>query len=112
MATNVLIFASPPGSTLLVAGQNVITSFSVADYSSIRVYAFVRPTTPQVTLYLVNPDIYDHVGTDPVAGALDTIVLDALQGQTSWYPLPGLNLSILAYTSGPGGIDLFVYGQR
>lgn len=30
--------------------------------------------------------------------------------KTAWYSLPGLNLSIEAFTSGPGGIDLFVYG--
>jgi hypothetical protein len=112
MATTSLIFSSPLGSTPLAAGRNQIASIAVGEYASIRLYAFVRPSTPQVTLYLINPDLYDHVGTDPVAGALDTIVMDALQGQSRWYPLPGLNLSIQAFTSGAGGIDLYVYGQK
>ncbi len=112
MATNSLIFSSPAGSTPLVAGRNKIATFTVGNFSSIRVYAFVRPNTPQVTLYLINPDLHDHVGTNPDAGALDKIVLNALQGHSAWYPLPGLKLSIEAFTTGPGGIDLFVYGEQ
>jgi hypothetical protein len=96
----------------LVAGRNQIATFPVGDFSSIRFYAFVRPNTPEVTLYLINPDLHDHVGTDPEAGSLDKIVLSTLQGHSGWYPLPGLNLSIEAFTSGPGGIDLFVYGEQ
>lgn len=107
-----LIFSSTAGSTPLVAGRNQIATFGVGNFSSIRVYAFVRPDTPQVTLYLINPDLHDHVGTDPEAGALDKTVLNPLQGHSAWYPLPGLNLSIEAFTSGPGGIDLFVYGEK
>ena len=112
MATNSLIFSSPAGSTALVAGRNEIATFSVKTFASIRVYAFVRPNTPDVTLYLINPDLHDHVGTDPDAGALDKTVLKALQGYSAWYPLPGLKLSIEAFTLGSGGIDLFVYGQK
>ena len=112
MATNSLIFSSPAGSTPLVAGRNEIATFRVGNFSSIRVYAFVRPNTPEVTLYLINPELHDHVGTDPDAGALDKIVLNALQGHSAWYPLPGLKLSIEAFTSGPGGIDVFVYGEK
>jgi hypothetical protein len=56
MANNSLIFSSPAGSTLLVGGRNQIATFPVGNLSSIRVYAFVRPNTPQVTLYLINPD--------------------------------------------------------
>lgn len=112
MATTSLIFSSPSGSTLLVSGRNQIAVFPVGAFSSIRLYAFVRPSTPQVNLYLINPDLHDGVGTDPDAGALDLIVLNALQGKTAWYPLPGLKIAIEAFTSGPGGIDLFVYGQK
>jgi hypothetical protein len=112
MATHSLIFSSPAGSTALVAGRNQIATFPVHSFSSIRVYAFVRPSTPQVTLYLINPELHDHVGTDPDAGALDKTVLNALEGHSAWYPLPGLKLSIEVSTSGPGGIDLFVYGER
>jgi hypothetical protein len=108
---NSLIFSSPPGSTILVSGRNKISTLAVSKYSSIRLYAFVRPNSQQVTLYLINPDLRDHVGTDPVPGALDTISIAPLHGHTSWYPLPGLNLSIEAFTSGPGGLDLFVYGE-
>ena len=42
----------------------------------------------------------------------DSIAFNALQGRTAWYPLPGLNLLIEASTSGPGGVDLFVYGEQ
>ena len=112
MATVSLIFSSPPGSTPLVPGRNQIGTIPVRNFSSIRVYAFVRPVTPQVTLYLINPQLHDHVGTDPDAGALDKIVLNALEGRSAWYPLPGLELSMEAFTSGPGGIDLFVYGEQ
>jgi hypothetical protein len=112
MATNSLIFSSGAGSTPLVAGRNEIATLRVGTFSSIRVYAFVRPNTPEVTLYLINPDLHDHVGTDPDAGALDKTVLNALQGHSAWYPLPGLKLSIEAFTSGAGGIDLFVYGEK
>ncbi len=111
MATTSLIFSSSAGSTPLVAGQNRIATFAVAKFSSIRLYAFVRPQTPQVTLYLINPDLHDHVGTDPDAGALDKIVLSAFQGHSAWYPLPGIKISIEAFTTGAGGIDLFVYGR-
>jgi hypothetical protein len=107
-----VLFSSPAGSTALVSGRNQITTFSVAAFSSIRIYAFVRPSTPQVTLYLINPDLHDHVGTDPEAGALDKFVLNALEGRTGWYPLPGLKLSIEAFTLGTGGIDLVVYGVK
>jgi hypothetical protein len=96
----------------LVAGRNQIATFSVASFSSIRIYAFVRPNTPQLTLYLINPELHDQVGTDPEAGALDKIVLNALEGRTAWYPLPGLKLSIEAFAGGPGGIDLFIYGEE
>jgi hypothetical protein len=112
MATNSLIFSSSAGSTPLVAGRNQIATIPVGTYSSIRLYAFVRPATPQLTLYLINPDLHDHVGTNPDAGALDKIVLNALQGRSAWYPLPGLKLSIEVFTTGPGGIDLFVYGEQ
>ena len=112
MATTSLIFSSPAGSTLLVAGRNQIATFSVGTFASIRIYAFVRSPTPPVTLYLINPDLHDHVGTDPEPGALDKFVLNAQQGRSAWYPLPGLKLSIEAFTSGPGGIDLFIYGQK
>jgi hypothetical protein len=112
VATNSLIFSSPAGSTALAAGRNQIATFPVGAFSSIRIYAFVRPNTPQVTVYLINPNLHDHVGTDPEAGALDKIVLNPLQGHSAWYPLPGLNISIEAFTSGPGGIDLFVYGEQ
>jgi hypothetical protein len=112
MATTSLIFSSPAGSTRLVAGRNQIATIPVGNFSSIRVYAFVRPTTPQVNLYLINPELHDHVGTDPDAGALDKIVLNALQRRSAWHPLPGLKLSIEAFTTGPGGIDLFVYGAQ
>src|SRR6266568_7831493 len=104
MANNSLIFSSPAGSTRLVGGRNQIATFPVGSFSSIRVYAFVRPNTPQVTLYLINPELHDHVGTDTEAGALDKTVLNALDGHSAWYPLPGLKLSIEAFTSGPGGI--------
>jgi hypothetical protein len=110
MATS-LIFSSPAGSTLLVAGRNQIGKFSVVNFSAVRVYAFLRPSTPKATVYLINPDLHDHVGTNPDAGALDSFALDAMQGKTGWYPVPGLNLSIEVFTTGPGGIDLFVYGQ-
>ena len=96
----------------IVAGRNQIAVFSVAGFSSIRIYAFVRPSTPQVTLFLINPDLHDHVGTDPHAGALDSFILKALEGKTAWYALPGLKLSSEVFTSGPGGIDLFVYGLK
>ena len=109
MATTSLIFSSSP---LLVAGRNQIAVFPVASFSSIRLYAFVRPTSAQVSLYLINPDLHDRVGTDPDAGALDLIVLNALEGKSTWYPLPGLRLAIEVFTAGPGGIDLFVYGQK
>jgi len=112
MATNSLIFHSGAGSTPLVAGRNKIATFPVGEFSSIRVYAFVRPQTPQVSLYLINPELHDHVGSDPRAGALDKIVLNALEGHSAWYPLPGLKLSIEAFTTGPGGIDLFIYGEQ
>ncbi len=112
MTTNALIFSSQAGSTLLVAGRNQIATIPVDKFASIRVYAFIRPATPQVTLYLINPELHDHVGTDPEAGALDRIVLNALEGHSAWYPLPGLKLSIEAFTTGPGGIDLFVYGRQ
>lgn len=112
MATNTLIFSSPAGSTPLVAGRNQIATFSVGNFASIRLYAFVRPATPALNLYLINPELHDHVGTDPDAGALDKIQLNALQGHTAWYPLPGLKLSIEVTTSGPGGIDLFIYGEK
>ena len=55
MANNSLTFSSPAGSTPLVGGRNQIATFPVGNLSSIRVYAFVRPNTPQVTLYLINP---------------------------------------------------------
>ena len=109
MATS-LVFSSPAGSTQLVAGRNQIATFAVGSFSAIRLYAFVRPNTPQLTLYLINPDLHDHVGTDADAGALDSIVLKPLQGRSAWYPLPGMRLSIEVFTTGPGGIDLFVYG--
>jgi hypothetical protein len=112
VATNSLIFSSPPGATPLVSGRNRIATIPVDHLSSIRVYAFVRPATPEVTLYLINPDLHDHTGTDPDAGALDRIVLKAFQGHSAWYPLPGLKLSIEAFTTGPGGIDLFIYGTK
>jgi hypothetical protein len=112
VATVSLIFSSPAGSTPLAAGRNHIATFPVGDFSSIRIYAFVRIDTPQVTLYLINPDLHDHVGTDPEAGSLDRITLDAVQGHSAWYPLPGLNISIEAFTTGSGGIDLFVYGEN
>jgi hypothetical protein len=112
MASNSLIFSSPAGSTPLVAGRNQIATIPVGTFSSIRVFSFVRPSTPQVTLYLINPELHDHVGTGPDAGALDKIVLNALEGRSAWYPLPGLQLSIEAFTTGPGGIDLFIYGQQ
>jgi hypothetical protein len=112
MATTSLVFSSPAGSTPLVSGRNQIGVFSVGGFSSIRIYAFVRPSTPEVTLFLINPDLHDHVGTDPNAGALDSFVLNALEGKTAWYPVPGLKLSIEVFTSGPGGIDLFVYGLK
>ena len=70
MATNSLIFSSPAGTTALAAGRNQIATFPVGAFSSIRIYAFVRPNTPQVTVYLINPNLHDHVGTDPEAGAL------------------------------------------
>ena len=108
---SVLLFASSAGSTRLVAGRNQITTFSVKEFSSIRIYAFVRPQTPQLTVYLINPDLHDHVGTDPVAGALDSFVLNTLEGKSAWYPVPGINLSIEVFTTGTGGIDLFVYGR-
>jgi hypothetical protein len=107
-----LIFSSPAGSTALVPGRNKVTVFSVAEFSSIRIYAFVRPSTPQLTVYLINPDLHDHVGTDPAAGALDSFVLNALQGKTGWYPLPGLKISIEVFASGAGGVDLAVYGLK
>jgi hypothetical protein len=114
VATTSLIFSSPEASIALVAGRNQIAAFPVGNFSSIRVYAFVRPTTPQVTLYLINSDFsfHDQTGTNPDAGALDRVVLSALQGYSAWYSLPGLNLSIEAFTNGPGGIDLFVYGEN
>jgi hypothetical protein len=112
MAATSLLFSSPAGSTALISGRNQIAVLSVGAFSSVRIYAFVRPSTPQVTLYLINPDLHDHVGTDPEAGALDSFVLNALQGKSAWYPLPGLRLSIEAFTSGPGGIDLFLYGLK
>jgi hypothetical protein len=79
-----LIFSSPAGSTALVPDRNKVAIFSVAEFSSVRIYAFVRPSTPQLTVYLINPDLHDHVGTDPAAGALDSFVLNALQGKTGW----------------------------
>jgi len=111
MAASSLIFSSPAGSTLLVAGRNQVATISVEKFASVRIYAFVRPSTPQVTLYLINPELHDGVGTDPEAGALDKIILNALEGRSAWYPLPGLKVSIEAFTTGPGGIDLFVYGR-
>jgi hypothetical protein len=65
-----------------------------------------------LTLYLINPDLHDHLGTDPEAGALDKFVLNALEGKTGSYPAPGINLSIEVFTSGAGGIDLIVYGRK
>ena len=112
MATTSLIFSSPAGSTPLISGRNQVAVISVGSFSSIRIYAFVRPSTPKVTVYLINPDLEGHVGTDPDAGALDSFALNALEGKTAWYPLPGLKLSIEAFTSGPGGIDVFVYGLK
>jgi hypothetical protein len=111
MSNTVVVFSSSAGSTLLVAGRNQIATFSVVGFSSIRIYAFVRPSTPQLTLYLINPDLHDHVGTNPEAGALDKFVLNALEGKSGWYPTPGINLSLEVFTSGPGGIDLIVYGR-
>ena len=52
------------------------------------------------------------MGTDPDAGALDSFVLNALEGKTVWYPLPGLRLAIEVFTLGAGAIDLFVYGLK
>jgi len=112
MSNTVVVFSSPAGSTPLVSGRNQVATFSVVGFSSIRIYAFVRPSTPQLTLYLINPDLHDHVGTDPEAGALDKFVLNALEGKTGWYPAPGINLSIEVFTSGAGGIDLIVYGRK
>jgi hypothetical protein len=54
MATHSLIFSSPAGSTALVAGRNQIATFPVGSFSLSRVYAFIRPSTPQVTLCLIN----------------------------------------------------------
>jgi len=106
------LFASPAGSTPLPDGQHQIASFGVGDYSSIRVYAYVREGMPAVILYLINPDLHDNVGDDPPeAGVLDKIDLGAGEGHSNWYPLPGLNLAIEAHTSGDGSIDLFVYGE-
>ena len=111
MSTTSVLFSSPAGSTILVTGRNKLATFSVKDLSSIRIYASVRPQTPKLTVFLINPDLHDHVGTDPNAGALDSIVLNTLESKSLWYPLPGLNLSIEVFTTGPGGIDLFVYGR-
>jgi hypothetical protein len=111
MATTSLIFSSPRGSTLLEPGRNKIATIDVGDFSSIRLYAFCRPQTPPVSLYLYNPELHDQVGTDPLAGALDKIILSAIQGYSAWYPLPGLKLTIEAFTIGSGGIDLYIYGQ-
>jgi hypothetical protein len=112
MSTTSVLFSSSDGSSELVAGRNKIATFSVKDFSSIRIYAFVRPQTPELTVYLINPDLHDHVGTDPVAGALDSFVLNELEGKSAWYPLPGMNLSIEVFATGVGGIDLFVYGRK
>ena len=112
MSTTSILFSSSAGSTALVTGRNKVATFSVKDFSSIRIYAFVRPQTPQLTVYLINPDLHDHVGTDPDAGALDSFVLKALEGKSAWYPLPGINLSIEVFATGAGGVDLFVYGQK
>ena len=112
MSTTSVLFASPAGSTALVTGRNQVATFSVKDVQSIRIYAFVRPQTPKLTVYLINPDLYDHVGTDPDAGALDSFPLNTLEGKSAWYPLPGMNLSIEVFATGPGGIDLFVYGLK
>src|SRR5664279_4456107 len=57
MSMTSLLFSSSAGSTGLVAGRNQITSFSVKEFSSIRIYAFVRPQTSQLTVYLINPDL-------------------------------------------------------
>lgn len=111
MATNSRIFSPPAGATPWAAGRKQIATLSAGTFSSIRVYAFVRPNTPQVTLYLINPDLHDRVGIARDAGALDKTVLNALEGHSAWYPLPGLKLSIEAFTTGPGGIDLFIYGE-
>ena len=112
MANVSLLFASPPGSTSLSPGRNQIVTIKVGAYSSIRIYANNRPDSQKVTLYLINPDLHDHVGTDPESGALDKIELDPLQSRTAWYPLPGLNLSLEAFTQASGGVDLFVYGEK
>ncbi|MDQ6758915.1 MAG: hypothetical protein M3Z32_03485 [Acidobacteriota bacterium] len=110
MATTSLVFSV--FSAALVAGRNRLAVLSVGGFSSIRIYAFVRPASPQITVYLINPDLHDPVGTDPDAGALDSFVLNALEGKTAWYPLPGLKLAIEAFTQGPAFIDVFVYGLK
>ena len=110
MATTSVVFSS--FSIPLIAGRNRVAVLSVGSFSSIRIYAFSRPTTPQLTLYLINPDLHDPVGTDPDAGALDSFVLNALEGKTAWSPLPGLRLAIEVFTLGAGAIDLFVYGVK
>ena len=95
----------------MASGRNQIATFSVAEFASVRVYAHVRPNTPPATVFLINPELHDHVGTTPSAGALDSFVINALESRTAWYPVPGLKLSIEVFTQGTGGIDLFVYGR-
>ena len=56
--------------------RNKVATFSVKEFSSITIYAFVRPQTPKLTVYLINPDLHDNVGIDPVAGALDSFDLN------------------------------------
>lgn len=85
-------------------------TFAVDAFSSIRFYAFVRAPGPDVTLYVINPDIHDNVGTDPDVGALAKVTVTALQGQTAWYPLPGTRLSIEAFVAEAGSLDLRLYG--
>lgn len=108
MATNLLFSRL----AALVSGRNQVTTFTVSDCSSIRIYAYLQPPSQQTTLYLINPDLHDVQGTDPNAGALDKIVLNALDGRTAWYALPGVRLSIEAYASGPAAVQLYVYGEK
>jgi hypothetical protein len=100
----------PAGERKLAAGQNKIATLNVSNCSSIRVYAHARPNTPQVEVSLRNADLA-YTGIGPEIGALGYFLLDPLKDKTVWYPLPGTSLSVEVWTSGPGWIDLCIYGQ-
>jgi hypothetical protein len=106
------IFSSPGGGTPLKAGRNQIVTLSADNFSSIRIYAFIRGNASPVDIYLINPDLHDHVGTDPTAGMLDKLSLGTGQGRTAWYPLPGMKFSIEAFATKASWVDLFLYGEQ